>query len=79
MKKLTEKELKSLQDCLQRKNSVVDSLGQLELGYQSQKKIILDVYEKGQKEYRSLLSQFQNKYGDDATVNPNTGEITKKV
>lgn len=76
--KLTKKELESLNRLMSVKESIISSLGNLELNYQRQKEAVLNVNADNEKEYNSLIAQIKNKYGDGIRINQETGEVTKK-
>jgi len=73
-KKLTEKELTQVQSMLNAFNQLKMQLGDVVL----QQKQIVDNIDKVKADYSVVEKELTEKYGDDAVINPQTGEVTTK-
>tara|TARA_R110001606_G_scaffold397470_1_gene573972 strand:- start:2523 stop:2777 length:255 start_codon:yes stop_codon:yes gene_type:complete len=71
MKRLSQEELKKLQDFQQQGNSIIYSLGELTL----QKESLVEQYKLLSSEQSELGNSLSKKYGD-GKIDLNTGEIT---
>ena len=74
MKKIDEKELKSLQDLNKEFNSIKTQLGDLSL----QKHGLCLKVEQIKAEFSALEATLSEKYGKDAVINLETGEVKPK-
>lgn len=74
MKKIDEKELKSLQDLNKEFNSIKTQLGDLSL----QKHGLCLKVEQIKVEFSTLEATLSEKYGKDAVINLETGEVKPK-
>ena len=73
-KKLTKDELTSVQSMLYAFNQLKMQLGDAEL----QKKSIIDKIDELKKDYAKVEKNLAEKYGSDAQIDVQTGEIKKK-
>jgi hypothetical protein len=73
-KKLTKDELTSVQSMLNAFNQLKMQLGDAEL----QKKSIIDKIDELKKDYAKVEKNLAEKYGSDAQIDVQTGEIKKK-
>jgi hypothetical protein len=71
MKRLSQEELKKLQDFQQQGNNIIYSIGELTL----QKESLVEQYKLLSSQQSELGSSLSKKYGD-GKINLNTGEIT---
>jgi hypothetical protein len=74
MSKLTDEQLKLLQDLNQRTNNIKVRLGDLEV----QKVMLLPELDKVRQEFAEVEQKLVEEYGADTVINIQTGEITKK-
>lgn len=74
MSKLTDEQLKLLQDLNQRTNNIKVRLGDLEV----QKVMLLPELDKVRQEFAEVEQKLVEEYGTDTVINIQTGEITKK-
>ena len=72
-KKLTEQELTQVQSMLNAFNQLKMQLGDVVL----QQRQIVDNIDKVKEDYKVVEKELTTKYGEDAVINPKTGEITK--
>ena len=78
IKKLSEKELQTLQDYQTRNNEIVGGLGTTELridALKKQKKALLEEFDKLQQDQVSTGNQLQEKYGE-GNIDLEKGEFT---
>lgn len=73
-KKLTENELKQVQSMLSGFNQLKMQLGDSVL----QQKVIVENIDKLKSDYAVVEKELTKKYGEDAVINPQTGEVTEK-
>lgn len=74
MDKLTDKELTLIQSMLNKFNQMKMQIGDAEM----QKMIIIDKVDELKKEYEKIEKDLADKYGAQAQINVQTGEVVKK-
>jgi hypothetical protein len=74
MSKLTEEQLKELQGLNQKNQEIRLQLGELEV----QKAILLPQVDVIRKEFADLEARLIKEYGENATINIQTGEVSHK-
>jgi hypothetical protein len=74
-KKLTEQELKQVQSMLNAFNQLKMQLGDVVL----QQRVIIENIDKVKADYSVVEKELTEKYGDEAVINPQTGEVTEKA
>ncbi len=74
-KKLTEQELTQVQSMLNAFNQLKMQLGDVVL----QQRVIIENIDKVKADYSVVEKELTEKYGDEAVINPQTGEVTEKA
>ena len=74
MDKLTDEELTLIQSMLNKFNQMKMQIGDAEM----QKMIIIDKVDELEKEYEKIEKDLADKYGAQAQINVQTGEVVKK-
>jgi hypothetical protein len=74
MDKLTDEELTLIQSMLNKFNQMKMQIGDAEM----QKMIIIDKVDELKKEYEKIEKDLADKYGAQAQINVQTGEVVKK-